>query len=268
MSRRNVLIFLVLLYLIITGLYLFYDNAKIDYLVFLLPPLIASIFGFMAAKTYTLKNIHGKSLALIAAGIGFFFIGELLFYIYEYILNKTPFPSPADIFYLLAYPLIFSGLALEVINRRPKLSEFNSFVRVIVFTLLSLLVVIVSYFGIFLAYDQNNSAAANIIAMSYGVGDLILIIPAMFILKLAFEMRGGKLFNAWMYIFFALLLMLGADILFASYNMQYDDGIWPYNLIDLLWAGSYLLFAYAFYYTSSVISESHQKLKSKKKSST
>ncbi|MGH7213910.1 MAG: putative bifunctional diguanylate cyclase/phosphodiesterase [Tepidisphaeraceae bacterium] len=43
--------------------------------------------------------------ALIACGIGCYIIGTLIFYCYELVRHEPPFPSPADWFYLAAYPL-------------------------------------------------------------------------------------------------------------------------------------------------------------------
>jgi hypothetical protein len=262
-SKKTASIFIAT-FLFIGGFYLSRTNSQIESVLFLFPPLLAAILGLYAANTYKLENIHGRSTAFLAAGLGFFFIGELLFYFYQFVFHKMPFPSVADVFYLLAYPLLLWGLLIEVKMHKPKLSEFSKRALTVMITLLLVLTAIVSYFGIYKAYDSSSSFLANVIGMGYGVADLIILVPTMYVLKLAFQFRGGKLFNSWMLIFFAILFMLAADILFASYNDQYSAGTWPYNLIDLLWTASYLLFGYSFFYTASALKELHNKfLKSK-----
>lgn len=260
MNRTNVAIIFAVIYSAIAGVYLSKTANEFQGVLFLLPPLLATIFGFYAANTYKLENIHGKSMAFLALGMACFFIGETLFFMYQYVFHKMPFPSIADVFYLLAYPMILAGLLIEVKMHKPKLSEFNTAAVTVMGGILVALVAIVTYFGIYKAYDPEATFLANWIATSYGIADIIILVPAMYVLKLAFDFKGGKLFNSWMLIFFGMLFMLAGDILFASYSTQYSDGSWPYTLIDMLWVASYLLFAYSFFYTASVLRELRQKL--------
>jgi hypothetical protein len=174
------------------------------------------------------------------------FIGEVIWNYYELILHIKPFPSFADVFYLLAYPLIFFGLLNEVSIGAIHWKKINRAIFFL-FTIASLcLAVLVFYFGVYVAYDVKESLLANIIAMGYGVGDLVLIVTNMFVLILVWEFRGGSLSRTWIVIFVSLLCMLLADILFALYPDQYQAQLWIYkNSLDSLWMLSYLLFAYA-----------------------
>lgn len=260
MSRTNAAIFFSAIYVAIGSVYLATTNNKLQGIVFLMPPLLAAILGFYAANTYKLENIHGKTMALLASGLAFFFAGELFFFMYQYVFHKTPFPSIADVFYLLAYPLILLGLLNEVRVHKPKLTEFSKKAITLMSLVTVAIVAVVAYFGIYKAYDSDATLLANSIAISYGIADLIILVPTMYVLKLAFDFKGGKLFYSWMLVFFAMLFMLTGDVLFASYVDQYSAGTSPYNLIDLLWVASYLLFAYSFLYTASVLKELRQKL--------
>lgn len=241
-------------------LYVSRISSQFESFVFLGPPLLAAIMGMYTARTYQLKNIHGKSAAFIGGGLALFFVGELLFFLYQYVFHTDPFPSPADVFYLTAYPLILAGLLIEVRVHKPHFNEFSKSSIALMLPIVLALTAVVSYFGIYKVYDDSSSALANFIGMSYGIADLFILVPTLYVLKLALQFRGGKLFNSWMFIFFAMLFMLGGDILFASYNDQYSQAEWPYTLIDLLWTASYLLFAYSFYYTASVLKELRNKL--------
>lgn len=260
MNRTNAAVIFSAIYVAIAGAYLASTNSKLQGIIFLFPPLLAALLGFYAANTYRLENTHGKTMAWLASGMALFFVGELLFFLYQYVFHKTPFPSIADVFYLTAYPLIFLGLMNEVRTHKPKLSEFNKQTLAIMLAVLTAVIAIVSYFGIYKAYDETATGLANFIAISYGLADLIILVPAMYVLKLAFDFKGGKLYNSWMMVFFAILFMLAGDIMFALYPDQYSAGTWPYNLTDLLWTASYLLFGYSFLYTASVLRELRQKL--------
>lgn len=264
MNRNVVLALMLSLFAVITGVYFLQIDHKLEAVITLLPPALAAFYGFRAAYAYSYENIHGKAMAALAYGMSFFFIGELLFYIFNFILNKDPFPSIADIFYLAAYPLLFLGFMIEIKYNKPRLNSFNKFALLMMFLIVAGLAAVVAYFGVYKAYDPALSTSANAIAMSYGIMDLIILAPSIYVLRLALEYKGGRLYNSWMLIFLGIIVMLVADILFALYNPQYVENQWPYVLIDLLYAASYLLFAYAFYYTSNILRELRKKIKSKK----
>ena len=260
MNQKRVAMIFGAIYLAIGAVYLSRASNELESAIFLLPPLLAAVLGFYASSIYKLENIHGKTMAWLGSGLTLFFIGELLFFLYQFVFHKTPFPSVADVFYLLAYPMLLAGLLIEVKMHKPKLSEFNKQALAIITLIFLSLLGVVCYFGIYNAYDAKASTLANIIGMSYGVADLIILVPVIYVLKLAFQFRGGKLFVSWMLIFCAMIFMLAGDIFFASYNDQYSAGTWPYNLIDLFWTASYLLFGYSFYFTASSLKELRAKL--------
>ena len=47
---------------------------------------------------------------LLAAGLGCFWAGDVLYFVYQNVFGSPPFPSPADAGYLAYYPLVFAGL--------------------------------------------------------------------------------------------------------------------------------------------------------------
>ncbi len=49
---------------------------------------------------------------LLAGGQLAFALGDALWDLYDYVLASTPSPSPADVLYVSAYPLLAAGLAL------------------------------------------------------------------------------------------------------------------------------------------------------------
>lgn len=237
-------------------------HSLINDLLFLLAPFCSTLGGLYAARAYGRNNTHGLSFYLIAAGLASLFIGEVLFLNYEIILKTQAFPSLADVFYLLSYPLMLVGFLREVKNYKMKESSLDQVLLMIITVLLGF---VVCYFGIYLAYQADESILNNTIAMAYGVGDLFLIAIALNILVLTFDFKGGKLFAAWLAICIGVFLTLVADILFAIYNMQFDQGIWLYRQIDLLWVGGYLSIAYGCFSVGHIIKEVQQKIRNKLK---
>src|SRR5947208_1567727 len=88
--------------------------------VYILIPLIATISGIFALDMYGYKGPRMRTLLLLTGGMGCWLLGEMLFYSYEFIFHINPFPSIADVFYLLAYPLLLLAFINEI--RQAKIS--------------------------------------------------------------------------------------------------------------------------------------------------
>lgn len=227
---------------------------------FLLPPALASLTGLGAAAIYGFSNPHGRTHLLLSLGFIAWFIGEVIWFYLRVILNVDPYPSAADIFYLVGYPLLFAGLFNELRQQKISLKDFDPFVRIVLGFAAVIVGFLVFYFGVFQAFDPSVTVMENLITMSYGLGDLVLIVPAVLILKTTLDYQKGKLFSPWMYLFAGLFLTLVADVLYAVFNDLYSSSVWPYTLIDLFWIAGYLSLAYGFFSVISVIESAHQRL--------
>jgi hypothetical protein len=228
---------------------------------YLLTPLIALGSAVYAALQYGPTGRRGKTLMMLSAGMGCWFVGEALFFAYEFILNIDPFPSIADVFYLAAYPLFFVALTNEIGG----IAEVWKKIRPDILFLFSVAAVVMAalvfYFGIYLAFDPQQTLLVNSIAMAYGVGDLLLIIATMFLLVLAWEFRGGRLSRVWFSLFFSFIAILVADILFAKFNDAYKNEEWFYkSLIDSFFMAGYFLFAISLTDFGIAVSEIRMKL--------
>ncbi len=262
-AKKLVAILFIGLFAAIAALYISRYSQLLDNILFLLPSFIATLCGLYAVRTYRLAYVHGKAMAFMTASLGCFFVGELLFFLFQFVFHRTPFPSVADVFYLAAYPLLLAGLLKEITWHKVSWHQFNKLALTLLLLFLLTLAFIVAYFGVYVAYNPGDPLINNIIATGYGIADLLLIIPSLFTLNMALDYRGGKLFNSWALIVLALLFMLAGDILFAIFKDKYTDLLWPYTLIDLTWVTSYLLFAYSFFYTATAIQEVNARLRAK-----
>ncbi len=237
------------------------DDPLLKDTAYLLFPLIATWAGFCAVKAYGLKSASGRALLYMTAGFGAWTAGELIWYWFKDFLGIDPFPSIADVFYLLGYPLILVGLlkSFRLAGIKPGLLDKRALVLGIGAILL--LGVVVGYFGIYLAYAPEVSLAENLIAMSYGVADLVLIAASLLMLMLASVFKGGRLASFWGLVLFGVVTVLIADILFAIYNEPYVNDVAPYVYMDLLWVFGDLLFAYGFFGLAFSVGEIQEKLR-------
>lgn len=235
-------------YMAVLAIYFFLPDSALkltlQYVVTLSSLILAVFAGIYSLVEY---GVHGpKSLTLIylTLGIGCWFIGESICTYYE-INGLNPFPSIADMFYILGYPLMLAAFLQEIMSAKV---NWNGVGKSLMFllTLVSILLGLgVGYFGIFVVYSPSVPLLNNLVGMGYGVGDLVLIITSMALLILAWEYRGGELSSIWMSLFCSFILVLCADLVFVIFNSMYDKVGIIRSLTDSIFILAYLLFAYA-----------------------
>lgn len=202
-------------------------------------PFLAVIGGIMAVRSYGLKSGHGKTLLLFTLGLGSWLVAEIIWFVLDYGFGLNPFPSIADLFFIIGYPLICAAIISEIVRRKVSLT----------LNLILLLVAIVINFGAFLAYvliknlSQGESSWANVFSLGYGIGDFLLLFVFLFVIFLAYQYEGGKLFQPWLILFVGLACFFAADLLFAFYGTAYEAKGLIFIVTDLSWILAYLFFA-------------------------
>jgi len=229
---------------------------------FQIAPGFAVLAGIYAFRKYGIKSIHGMSILLITIGIALWWLGEITWMVFDIVLGIDPFPSTADIFYLAAYPILLIGIVNELRLGKIKWTTKKVISNVIV---LLLLFTITYYYGVYMAYDLEATLTENVVAISYGVGDLILVIGSIMLLNLSIEFSGGVFSKAWIMFVIGMLLTWVADVLFAIYYEPYQAGEWLIVQMDHLWTASYLFFSYSFLIMGSVIEKLKEFAVSKRK---
>ncbi|MGB9980016.1 sensor histidine kinase [Methanobacterium sp.] len=163
-----------------------------------------------------LSSIQGRRVQnfWLVTGIAllFYAIGDIIWAILELILHQQPFPSVADIFYMLFYFL----LALNIINLPGKHLSQNKKLNSILD--MSIIVVTCSVIlGVFLIpYISSSYDLNNIMIIIYLVGDFIFFLAFLRIL-----------FNDFKNFYRAPLLFLGIGILVQVIT----DNIYSYQFI-------------------------------------
>lgn len=235
-------------------------NAAVSNILYILPPLLASVVGMWTVSAYGIRNVHGRSLTYLTAGIISWLIGEVIWMVMIFIYQIEPFPSVPDVFFLAGYLLVLVGVVKEFLLHKSSLRNFNKLLLFLIALVSVLIAFLIAYFGVYAAYDPEAPLLNNVVGIGYSVFDLLIIVPSLFVLKMALSFKGGKLFFSWMLAFVAMLLFLAADILFAIYYEPYNNLVFPYILIDLIWVTAYLFFTYSFYHTGDAIRQIQAKL--------
>lgn len=239
------------------------------------------ILGFvsnLAAAFLCFRNwqspqiVSGRSVWLgIGLGMFFYFLGDILFGLWELVLNQDPAVSPGDFFYLIAYFCLSVGMFLAVTTRRLNLEPKQWMIVAGIFLASTLLAVWLSQPTtvepeLSASEPQTQAVAAapatktaeapalntpkwvvqveeslqpldSFVALLYTILDVLLLIAASTVL-LAFW--GGRTSQSWRMIAAAALSLYIADMWFkyASRSPNYESG----GLLEIFWIFSPILF--------------------------
>ncbi|MCX6680324.1 MAG: ATP-binding protein [Methanothrix sp.] len=204
---------------------------------------VTMISGLAAtALFYTARRLVGrarKAWIMIAAAMLFNTLGDLSWSVIEFVLHQNPFPSFADIGYLMFYPLFALGIFLlpEVpFSPREKIKILLDAGIVIVSITLVFWVLLIAPIVISIEVFDLESA----VSLAYPVMDLLLFIALIELLYRKLDSRGqGPI----------IILALSSAILILTdviFSIQTQQGTFVSGgLLDSGWVMSYLLFGLA-----------------------
>jgi len=196
----------------------------------ILPATMTVYSSILAIKLHKQKHFQAKAFLFFALGAGSLFVAEQIWQAYDHIWEGSPFPSEADIFYLISYPFFFVFLFQSL---KPILSSISK--NVWLFAIgLSVAFMIPS---ILAAHDDiyGEEAFAVSIALAYPILASVKLIPA--IIGIMYLIKGEANFS-WMLILFGFIIYSISDtfFLFAELDGTYYDG----HPVDLVFVYSFL----------------------------
>jgi hypothetical protein len=211
-----------------------------DGLLFLAFPIFAAFSGVIVliSRMYRPDNTIGRAILLIAAGLVLWGVAETITYV-QYISESEQFPSIADYLLLLAYPIFALGVYQGYASAEVKLKQLKKSIVAVLVPIALLLTAFVGYFLVYLVYDTEATALENIVMLSYGIANLILIILSLLAYMASTQYKGGKLESFWITITLGFLLFLIGDLWYA---INGNTGYYPY--IEYIWIAGYLVLAF------------------------
>ncbi len=166
---------------------------------------------------------------LLAAGLGSTLLGQACLAPAQLLRATTPFPSVADVFYVLSYPLFgaafvkfigaYQSSGLPLGSRRESLVILG--VTVAACLAVGILVLRPVIAAPMPVLDKALSAA-------YPALDLALLVPLAVLLRTTLHLRGGHVGAAWFTVLAGFLFLCGADVLFAYFTALGRTGFDPF----------------------------------------
>lgn len=201
--------------------------------------LYALILLTYALTTFSRKDKQRLGWILLSIGIGLYFLGEASWGYIELIMRiEVPFPSIADLFWLIGYLPLFAGLILIYKGMEVKLARYEK----AVFAVLGLLLFFVPFWFLLFPIIKSGeiSVTEKLLDLAYPGLDIFLALPALAIVLIYGR---GLLGRTWFFISLGFLLFTVADLLFSylTWIEKYKTG----SLVDLLWLSGYIMIAVA-----------------------
>lgn len=239
--------FATLLAYITVGSFCLYFNQS-DYLVSLIYVMISFLpvfLGFRLVKNFGIKTKKGKLFFFLMLGSISWFLGEAIWFFYDYHLGIDPFPSVADFFFISGYLFFFRAMVCEIRGEKISLSKLPKNLKLN----LVLFILFLSIATVLLFTKTATTVGIPIIEKLfhgiYATGDIILVLSSALILLIVREYQGGSYSKAWTLILFGFLSHFFADILFEMMESIYVGFIGL--MIDSVWTLGYIFMAVGFY---------------------
>jgi hypothetical protein len=211
--------------------------------------IVPVILSGILVKRNGLIGDHGKSWIFFLMFIVVWFMADQIWTVTELIYHEKPFPSNADIFYMLGYPFYFAFLTLY-------LKPFkNSISKKLIFST-SLIAIAVLIPNLYMTFQNNSDETQTSIILGaiYPLADAIVLIPSMLGVVLFFR---GKVNFLWSLLLIGFVIEVIADTAFQYFSLNND--MYTGNPVDILFFWAYVIFSFGLYDHIKIFKKSYNK---------
>jgi len=201
---------------------------------------LVAVIGFVIFRQKSFDNRICRGWLFLGLAAISNAIAECLWFYYDMVLGVSPFPSLADFFYLLFYPLTLTGVLL-LPYKRVKRMEYYTYLFDLSIVMVTL-VMIFWYFILVPTHLLSEGGLEGILAIAYPVGDLLLLSGIITLFQ-----RNTEKISKWVLIFLSLSMLVTAipDTIFAyyelndiPYSMAYMNIFWLLSPVFVMIAGN------------------------------
>lgn len=194
---------------------------------------------FILSVAFSFGRGEGLRVQWLFIGLGAlsFAIGDLVWTYFEAFRGLDPYPSLADVFYLLQYPLIAWGLIRAGIAYRGLVDIRKPFYAA---ALIGLVGVAALFFGLLnpVIFTWDDTLTVKALSSIYPVADVVVgLVPALFLVFVVVQLGGGRFGWPWIAVVVGVTLIAATDTAYS-----WLDAIELYespNLIDYGWLLGY-----------------------------
>lgn len=197
--------------------------------------------ALLVAAGWRQRDRGRAAWTLIGVGVALWGLGEVIWVSYSYLRNaEIPYPGWADVFYVVAYPIIFAGVLLLPHVRARKWERARLSLDALAGTVALSALVWTFYLRDAIYIDSEAGLLENFVNLAYPAGDLILLIAFMI---LATRRSNLQFDGRILIVALGMLITAVADMayVFQIEAETYVEG----GRLDATWLAAYGLFALA-----------------------
>jgi hypothetical protein len=191
--------------------------------------LAGTAWAFRCRDRLEVGNPARPAWFLLSLGLLATFVGQLSLAPLQLARGETPFPSVADIYFVLAYPLLIAAFLVFLNAYREAGLPIGS---------LTERVGIVAGAGVaaaFVALPILSPVAATggtllerILTIAYPVLDLVLLLPLALLLRIALRLRGSHAGDVWALLLGGFVVLCMADMFYAYFQSLGEAHLDPF----------------------------------------
>jgi hypothetical protein len=176
----------------------------------------ATYFASRCVKLLDRENPSRRPWFLLSVGLAFFALGQATLCAYQTFTGDSPFPSIADVWFMISYPLLVLALVSFAIAYTQSGFPMTGLPSLTV----GLIIVAAAIAWPLLAPIARTPAPplATALNLAYPSLDLLLLVPTIVLLGLTSRFRGGAVWRIWAALVTGFLFTAIGDIAFAYFS--------------------------------------------------
>jgi hypothetical protein len=181
--------------------------------------LSGAVWAFGCRDRLELDNPARPAWFLLSLGLVSTFAGQLCLAPFQLVLGETPFPTPGDIYFVLAYPFFIAALLVFLHAYREAGFPIGSFAeRAGLIAGVGVVAVVVAVPILKPVAATGGPLLERILNVAYPVLDLVLLVPLMLLLRIALRLRGSRAGEVWLLLLSGFVFLCAGDICFAYFQ--------------------------------------------------
>jgi diguanylate cyclase (GGDEF)-like protein len=198
---------------------------------------LTTVLLFWAARrTMSISPKQGRAWLLFAISQLFFTLGDVTWAVFELVLNISPYPSVADIFYLLNYPFFLAGAVQLTTERFTGIEKIKRVLDMLITLVAAMLGIWFFLIDPMMRAGIDNTLLFQILTVAYPAGDVVLFAALIWLIN-----NDPRQFaTAPIFLLFSgafVTVVFDTMYSYQSYLDIYQSG----GILDIGWILSYLL---------------------------
>jgi len=193
--------------------------------------------SILIMKRFGVTGSHGMAWLCLFGFAVMWFAADTIWAIEELVLEIEPFPSTADIFYILGYPFLLMFLLAYLVPVKKAISK--KMIAIAIFMSMSIL--IPSLYNS-IGTDSDLERLEIAIGVAYPIADAFVIIPALIGVSLFFR---GQVNFMWTLVCIGIICVFIGDTAFLFAQM--DNSYYTGHPLEILFHLTIVLIAFGVY---------------------